>query len=137
MTLSALPSAERQRIHVALAQARRDARSFQLHPRQPEHFRRAVDADRVASTRAEQLDHPAGAGADVDEAAEDAVAERPVDRPLDLALGDVQRADLVPDLGVAGEIAVGGLGALGADRLGPRGVGCEQGAESPDPPRRR
>ena len=31
--------------------------------------------------------------------------ERAVDRPLDLAFGDVERADLVPDLGMAGEIA--------------------------------
>ena len=53
-----------------------------------------------------------------------------VDRLLDLAFGDVERADLVPHLGMAGEIAVGGLGALGADRLGARGVGGEQRAGS-------
>ena len=35
-----------------------------------QHFGRAVDADRLAGARAEQLDHPAGAGADVDQAAE-------------------------------------------------------------------
>ena len=79
----------------------------------------------MGGTRAEQLDHPAGAGADVDEPAEMALAERPVDRPLDLALGDVQRADLVPNLGMTGEITVGSLGALAADRFGSRGVGCE------------
>ena len=43
--------------------------------------------------------------------------ERPLDRPLDVALGDVERADLVPHLSVGGEIAVRGFGALGADRL--------------------
>ena len=107
---------ERQRIHVALAQARRDARRLELDPRKPKHFRRAVDADRLARARAEQLDHPAGAGADIDQPAERPLAERRVDRVLDLAFGDMERADLVPHLGVAGEIAVGGLGAFGADR---------------------
>ena len=47
---------------------------------------------------AEQLDHPAGAGADVDQPAERLVAERAADRLLDLAFGDVKRADLVPDV---------------------------------------
>ena len=79
-----------------------------------------------AGARPEQLDHPAGAGADIDQPAERPSAERTVDRPLDLALGDVERADLVPHFGVAGEIAVGRLGALGADRLGPRRIGGEQ-----------
>ena len=82
----------------------------------------------------EQLDHPAGAGADVDQPAERTAAERAVDRPLDLALRDVERADLVPHLGVAGEIAVGRFGALGADGFGTRGVGGEQRLRSPRPP---
>ena len=99
---------------------------LELDPGQAQHFRRAVDADRLARARAEQLDHPAGAGADVDQPAERSLAERSVDRALDLAFGDMERADLVPDLGMGGEIAVGGFGALGADRLGPRGIGGEQ-----------
>ena len=52
----------------------------------------------------------------------------PVDRPLDLAFGDMERADLVPNLRMAGEITLRGLGALGADRLDPRRVRCEQSA---------
>ena len=75
---------------------------------------------------AEQLDHPPGAGADIDQPPDRPAAERLVDRLFDLAFGDVERADLVPHLGVAGEIAVGGLGALGADGLGARRVGGEQ-----------
>ena len=121
---------ERQRVHVALAQAGGDARRLELDARQAQHLRRAVDADRLARARAEQLDHPPGAGADIDQPAERPVAERPVDRPLDLAFGDVERADLVPHLGVGGEIAGGGLGALGADGFGPRRVGGEQRARS-------
>ena len=93
--------------------------------------RRSISDERsmpiaCARARAEQLDHPPGAGADIDQPAERRAAERPVDRPLDLAFGDMKRADLVPHLGMRGEIAVGGFGALGADRLGARGVGCEQ-----------
>ena len=117
---------ERKRIHVALPKARRNPRRLELHACEPKHVRRAVDPDRLARARPEQLDHPAGAGADIDQAAERPVAERVVDRPLDLAFGDVERADLVPDFGMAGEIAIGGLGALGADGLGARGVGSEQ-----------
>ena len=103
-----------------------DPGRLELHPRQPQHFRRAVDADRLARTRPEQLDHPPGPGADVDQPAERALAKRAVDRALDLAFGDMERTDLVPDLGMAGEIAAGGFGPLGADGLGARGVGSEQ-----------
>jgi len=38
----------------------------------------------------------------------------------------VQRPDLVPDLSVTREIAVGGLGTFGADRFGTSRVGSEQ-----------
>ena len=51
------------------------------------------------------------------------VAERAGDRRLDLALGDVERAQRVPFAGMAGEIALGGGGAVGADRGEPGGVG--------------
>ena len=50
-----------------------------------------------AGARAEQLDHPPGAGADVDQPAERRVLpKRALDRPLDLAFGDVERADRIP-----------------------------------------
>ena len=65
--LSAAAVGQRQRIHVALAQARGDPRGFELDPRQPQHLRRAVDADRLRGARAEQFDHPPGAGADIDQ----------------------------------------------------------------------
>ena len=103
-----------------------DARGLELDARQAQHFRRAVDPDRLRRARAEQLDHPPGAGADVEQPAERSRAERSINRALDLAFGDMERADLVPDPGMGGEIAAGRFGALGADRLGPRGVGGEQ-----------
>ena len=52
-----------------------------------------------------------------------ASAERAGDRRLDLALGDVERAQRVPIAGMAGEIALGGGGAVGAHRGEPGGVG--------------
>ena len=49
------------------------------------------------------------------------------DRRLDLALGDVERAQRVPIAGMAGEIALGGGGAVGAHRGEPGGVGRDPG----------
>ena len=57
---------------------------------EPQHLRRAVDADRLARARAEQLDHPSSARADVDQTSQRALAECAVDRPLDLALSDMK-----------------------------------------------
>ncbi len=122
---------EREGVHVALAKARRNARRFQLHPCQAKHFRGAVDASRVACAPGEQLDHAAGAGADVDQPAEAPAAERPFDGPLDIALGDVERTNPVPHLSVGGEIAVRGLRAFCANPLGARSIGFEQGAGRP------
>ena len=76
---------QRQRVHVALPQAGADARRLQLHARQPKHLRRSVDADRIGRARGEQLDHPPGAGADIDEPPERPLAKRAVDRLLDIA----------------------------------------------------
>ena len=122
MTLSALPSASGSAYMSPWRRLDGDARRLQLDPGQPQHFRRAVDADRLRGARPEQLDHPAGAGADVDQPAERPVAERAVDRLLDLAFGDVERADLVPHLGMGGEIARRRLrrGRRGPRRAAPR-----------------
>ena len=85
-----------------------------------------------ARRRGEQFDHPAGAGADVDQAAERGLAERAATRRLDLALGDVERAQRVPIGGVAGEIAGRGGGAVGAHRGEPGGVGLGPGIGAVD-----
>ena len=55
--------------------------------------------------RAEQFDHPPGAGADIEQPAERPLAKRSVDRLLDLAFGDMERADLSHVVGMGGEIA--------------------------------
>ena len=98
MTLSALSSASGSAYMSPWRRLDGDARCFELDPGQAQHLRRAVDADRLRRARAEQLDHPSGAGADIDQPAERALAQRAVDRALDLAFGDVERADLVPDV---------------------------------------
>ena len=59
---------ERKRVHVALAKlGGGEAGLGELDPGEPEHLGRAVDSERALGGRAEQLEHPAGAGADVDE----------------------------------------------------------------------
>src|SRR3546814_1195013 len=74
----------------------------------------------MARGRRENLRHPARARADVEQMAEPAVVHHRQHRRLDLALGDVARADRVPFGGMFGEIALGGGDALGADRREPR-----------------
>src|SRR3546814_6468594 len=99
----------------------------QLDPGQAQHLGRAVDAERAVGGGAEQLDHTAGAGADVDEPADRPVSESAGDRRLDLALGDVERAKLVPFRGMLGEIAFGCGGAIGLDSGKPTLVGPRPG----------
>ena len=101
-------------------------RLLELDAGEAEHLGRLVDADRIGRAGREQFDHPAGAGADVDQAPKRPLAKRPVDRLLDIAFGDMERANLVPDAGMDAEIAGGGLGAVGAHGLEPGRVGAEQ-----------
>ena len=129
ITVSAAPEGERQRIHVALAQLGIVEPGLgQLGAGEAEHFGAAVDAERLLGAGREQFDHPPGAGADVDQAADRRVRRaRGGDRRLDLALGDVERAQRVPLAGMAGEIALGGGGAVGAHRGEPGGIGRDPG----------
>ncbi len=65
------------------------------------------------------------ARAEIDELTNASVANRFHDRCLDARLRDVQRADVVPVVGMVGEITGGVLGARGA-RLGePGAVACK------------
>ena len=60
---------------------------------------------------AEQLEHAAGAGAEIEQRAHRRVRERRRDRRLDRLVGDMQLADAVPLDGVAAEIGLRGGGA--------------------------
>ena len=71
---------------------------------------------------AEQFEHAAGAGAEIEQRAERPVGERGADRGLDRVVGDVQLADAVPLGGVLAEIGLRGGGArLRAPRRAARG----------------
>ena len=76
--MSADAVGQRQRIHVALAQLdAAQARLGQLGARQPQHLRRCGRCRCALSARAaEQFDHPAGAGADIDQPPDRRVAKR-------------------------------------------------------------
>ena len=82
--------------------------------------------DRLQCVAAEQFDHPAGSGTDVDEASERLIDRCAGDGLLDFALGDVERADLVPDLRVRREIARCRFGAFDTDPVELGGVRFEQ-----------
>ena len=71
----------------------------------------------------QQLDHPAGAGADVEQPSERPAVERGDHGCLDLALGDMERAEAVPALGVGSKIAGSHRVTLGAHRSKARRIG--------------
>ena len=129
---------ERERVHVALAKARRGCRPLRASPAPARSIsdERSMPIAWLARGPNSSIIRPVPVPMSTSRPS-GALAKRQVDRALDLAFGDMERADLVPHLGMAGEIAVGGFGALGADGLGARRVGCEQGLRSRRRPRRR
>ena len=74
----------------------RQARPLQLGARVGQHRGTEVQADAAAEARREQLQHPAGAGADVDQQIERARAQRRRHGRLHVCFRHVQRANLVP-----------------------------------------
>ena len=91
---------EGQGIHVGLADLGIvDAGARQVGAGQRQHLAALVDADRALDLGRQHFEQPAGSGADVEQPPR---AQRQVmgQRPLDLAVGDVQRPQLVPSLGV-------------------------------------
>ena len=103
---------DRQRIDVALTQLHIvEAGLFETAARDAEHGGGKIDADGAFRLGREQLEHPAGAGPKIEKVAHRLVADDLAHRLFDALLGDVQRADAVPLLGMRGEIAGGVLGA--------------------------
>ena len=106
---------QRQVVDVALAHAAMlQARAVEPGARERQHVEREVDAEPALELRAEQLEHAAGAGAEIEQRAERPVGERGADRRLHRLVGDVQRADAVPLGGMRLEIGLRGGGARGA-----------------------
>ena len=77
-----------------------------------------VEAEAAPKRSREQLEHAAGAGAEVDEQLERSRAQRLGHGRLDLGLGDMQGADAVPVAGVGLEVGLRGRLALAL--AGPR-----------------
>ena len=69
-----------------------------LEPRAGErqHVERQVEAEAALDVGAEQFQHAAGAGAEIEQRAEWPVGERGADRGFDRVVGDMQLADAVP-----------------------------------------
>ncbi len=63
---------------------------------------------------AEEFEHAAGAGAEIEQRTDRLIAERGADRRFDRGVGDVQLADAVPFGGMAAKIILRGGGARGA-----------------------
>ena len=68
----------------------------EVDPRDRQHLARLVDAERVLDARRQDLQHAAGAGADVEKIARIGGGDDLDEGRLDLALIDVERADAMP-----------------------------------------
>ena len=96
---------ERKGIHVALADLDvLEAGAGEIGAGKRQHFARLVDAHRLFDPGGQHLEQPAGAGTDVEQPLR---PQRQVMRKgaFDLPVGDVQRAQFVPALGVVAEEA--------------------------------
>src|SRR6476660_9049140 len=80
--------------------------ALKLHTRIAKHVAAEIEAKSARGARREQFEHAPGPGAEIDEQREGSRPKRLVHRRLDLAFGDMQRADLVPLAGVLPEIAL-------------------------------
>ena len=102
----------RQLIHVAQTHlAVGQAGGVQVGTGHRQHFAREIDAHRAPDARTEQLEHAAGAGADIEQIP-DAVVRKEIDqRPLDLFLVHIERADVIPIGSVCAEIGRRRIGA--------------------------
>ena len=114
---------ERQVVDVALAHAAMlQARALQPVARQQQHVERQIEAEPALDLGAEQFEHAAGAGAEIQERAERLVGERGADRVLHRLIGDMQLADAVPLGGMRAEIGLRGGGARRPHRGEPLAV---------------
>ncbi len=107
---------DRQRIDVALPQLRiAHARAVEIGARDRQHGRRQIDADCAIGKGAEKFEHPARAGAAIEQLLNLQVAGDLAHSALHIGLGRMHLAQLVPGLRVGREIARGMFGALLAD----------------------
>ena len=87
--------------------------------------------------RAEQFEHAARAGAEIEQRADRPVGERGLDRALDRGIGHMQAADAVPFGGVLAEIGLRRGRARGAHRGEPPAVAHHDRIGRIEPPDQR
>ena len=100
---------------------------IEIGPSYGEHFAARIDADRMLGAGRKELEHAAGAGAEIEIRAERGRARNSEHRRLHLLLANVQRAQLLPMLGVPAEVIGGSFRALAADFLKTGEVAGEKG----------
>ncbi len=116
----------RRRKDVALAHLRvGDAGLVEIGARHAQHLTRHVNADAAPVERREDFQHPPGAGAEVQHGLERPLADQLQQRGLHRAVGDVQRAYLVPACRVLAEIGGGPLLPAALDRRQPLQVALD------------
>src|SRR6185437_14900634 len=76
----------------------------------------------MLGARRKYLEHPPGAGADIEDLARLAGRHEIEERALDLALVDIERADLTPLRGIRAEIGGSRFGARPLDLVEPLAV---------------
>ena len=125
---------ERQRSDVALEQARVHARGFELDPRQAQHLGERSSRGLTGPRAEHSTIRPVPVPTSTTGRAAGRSSTR--ERVLDLAFGDVKRAERVPRAGMGGEIAGGGLGPSLADSFQAGGISCGNARVTPSPSRR-
>ena len=102
---------QRHVVEIAVAHLRmEESCPLELHARISEHGVIEVEAERAGGAGAEQLEDASRAGAEIDEERERTFAQRLVHGGLDLLLGHMERADLVPLAGMGLEVGLRCLG---------------------------
>ena len=95
--------------------------------RHGQHVEREVEPQAALDLGAEQFEHPAGAGAEIEQRAERCAGERRANLRLDRLIGDVQLADAVPLGGMTAEIGLRGGGTVGPHGGQPLAVAGDSG----------
>jgi hypothetical protein len=90
--------------------------------RHAQHVAAGIDADGATIEPGEQFEDTAGAGAKIEQRIDRLAAEQPDDGRVDLFVGGMQAAKLVPFGRIAAEIGLRPLGALALDRIEPLAV---------------
>ena len=106
---------QRQVVDVALPHAAiLQAGAIEPGARQRQHVERQIEAEPALDLGREHFQHPAGAGAEIEQRPDRFVGERRADGVFDRGVGGVQLADTVPFGRVPSEVILRGGGASGA-----------------------